>query len=323
MLYPFTFKPVFKSVLWGGDAISKYKHIHPRLDGIGESWEISALPGNVSIVADGKLKGLSLTDLIASYGEKLLGKKAITQFGYTFPLLIKLIDAKQDLSVQVHPNDRLARERHHASGKTEMWYVIKASEDSYLYSGFSKEITPERYLQSLNVGTFLSYLAKHKVKPGDVFFIPAGRVHAIGAGCLIAEIQQTSDITYRIYDYDRKDKDGKKRELHTELAKEAIDYRLYPEYKLTYQQGNEVRNLVDSDYFITNLIEGKKGNNIHLTHNNTFVIYICIEGNIRLTDNKGNTLFMKQGETCLIPAENAHLVIIHPEKDSKLLETFI
>jgi len=324
MLYPLKFEPILKSIIWGGEDICKFKGINPELKGIGESWEISGVSGDVSIVNNGELKGKSLSELIEKHGEELLGKPVIERFGTTFPLLIKFIDAKQALSIQVHPDDELAKERHNSFGKTEMWYVVKSADEACLYSGFSEEITPEQYVQSLEDDTFMNYLQKHDVKSGDVFFLPAGRVHAIGAGCFIAEIQQTSNITYRIYDYNRTDANGNPRELHTDLAKDAIDYKVYPDYKLAYKAGEkEVLELVECPYFTTNLIEGKKGNIIHSTHKDTFAIYICLQGKLKLTDNRSNSIELQQGETVLIPAESSHLVTLALQEDSKLLETFI
>ncbi|HOV71793.1 MAG TPA: class I mannose-6-phosphate isomerase, partial [Dysgonamonadaceae bacterium] len=229
-LYPLKFNPILKPVIWGGSDICKFKHITPLIDGIGESWEISGVKGHISIISNGELAGTSLEELLLKEKSRLVGEKIYEKYGNTFPLLIKFIDARDNLSIQVHPDDELAKKRHNSFGKTEMWYVINASPDAFLYSGFEKGITPDEYVERIKNDTFIETLKKHYVKPGDVFFIPAGRVHAIGAGCFIAEIQQTSDITYRIYDYNRKDADGNPRELHTELAKDAIDYTVYPSY---------------------------------------------------------------------------------------------
>jgi Phosphomannose isomerase len=322
-MYPLKFKPILKEIIWGGDKITQFKHMEPTRDGIGESWEISDVKDNVSVVANGELAGRSLDELIRTYGERLSGKKVLERFGTTFPLLIKFIDAKQALSIQVHPNDKLAKKRHNSFGKTEMWYVIKADKGAFLYSGFKTEITPEQYVKSLGDDSFPNYLAKHEVKAGDVFFLPAGRVHAIGAGCFIAEIQQTSNITYRIYDYNRRDSNGNPRELHTELAKDAIDYKVYPDYRVDYTPGkNEVEQLVSCPYFTTNLIDAKKDDVLHFTHHDTFGIFICLEGKVKLTAGNGFSLIIEQGETVLIPAEIEHTTII-PQMNSKLLETFI
>jgi mannose-6-phosphate isomerase len=323
MLYPLKFEPILKEIIWGGDEICRFKGIEPIKNSIGESWEISHVKDNVSVVANGELKGKSLEELIDTYGEKLLSKKVIDRFGTTFPLLIKFIDARDSLSIQVHPDDELAKKRHNSFGKTEMWYIIQAAKDAFLYSGFAETITPEQYVQSLEDDTFINYLQKHEVKPGDVFFLPAGRVHAIGAGCFIAEIQQTSNITYRIYDYNRKDAQGNPRELHTELAKDAIDYKVYPDYKLDYTPGKQIaQSLITCPYFTTELIEDKKGNKLGIFEEDSFSIYICLEGKAVLTDNNGYSVEIKQGETVLVPAE-IQSATLHFQEDSKLLITYI
>lgn len=219
MLYPMTFKPILKKIIWGGSDICPFKGITPVQEGIGESWELSHVEGNYSVVDNGALEGKTLDELIRTYGKQLLGEKVVEQFGSIFPLLIKFIDARDNLSIQVHPDDELAKKRHNSFGKTEMWYVINAAKGAGLYSGFSKQINADEYVKRVEDNTIMDVLQRYEVNPGDVFFLPAGRVHAIGAGCFIAEIQQTSNITYRIYDYDRKGPDGKGRELHTELAR--------------------------------------------------------------------------------------------------------
>ena len=319
----FRFEPILKEIIWGGDEICRFKNLQPLRTGIGESWEISHVKDNVSIVANGELKGKSLEELIETYQERLLGKKVIERFGKNFPLLIKFIDAREALSVQVHPDDLLAKQRHNSFGKTEMWYVVNAAPDAYLYSGFAQSITPEEYVRSLEDDTFINYLQRHDVKPGDVFFLPAGRVHAIGARCFIAEIQQTSNITYRIYDYNRKVANGNSRELHTELAKDAIDYKIYPDYKLNYIPGQQtIQPLVSCPYFTTNLIEGKKDDTIQISHPDSFTIYICLEGNVRLTDENNYSIEVQQGETVLVPAEHK-FTILSFKKYGKLLEAYI
>lgn len=324
MLYPFIFKPILKSVIWGGDEICKFKDITPIQDGIGESWEVSHVKNNVSVVANGELKDQSLDDLINTYGSELLGKKVVDRFGKTFPLLIKFIDAKDNLSIQVHPDDKLAKERHNSFGKTEMWYVINASEGAFLYSGFAKSITPDEYIKSVEDNTFTETLAKHDVHSGDVFFLPAGRVHAIGAGCFIAEIQQTSDITYRIYDFNRKDAQGNPRELHTELAKDAIDYKIYPDYKLKYEpKHNEAQSLVTCPYFSTNLIDIDQKMIRNLEGKDSFTIYICMQGKLLLEDNNGHQIEIKQGNSILVPAECKSITLTPSSTECKLLETYI
>lgn len=322
-LYPLKFKPILKSIIWGGNEICKFKGVQPELEGIGESWEISSVEGNVSVVANGALADKSLDEIIDEYKEQLVGKKNFETFGTTFPLLIKFIDAKDNLSIQVHPDDELAKKRHNSFGKTEMWYVINAAPGAFLYSGFEKQMTPDSYVKSIDDNTFVDYLAKHDVKSGDVFFLPAGRVHAIGAGTFIAEIQQTSNITYRIYDYKRKDANGNERELHTELAKDAIDFKIYDNYKSSYtKKENQSVELESCRYFTTNLLELTKDVTRDYSGIDSFVAYICMGGACTIRDNKGNDLSVKQGETILIPADTES-VSISPEGDVLLLETYV
>ena len=322
-LYPLKFRPILKSIIWGGDQITEFKGITPQQSGIGESWEVSAVKNSVSVVANGILEGQSLNDLIDSYGVELLGQRNVERFGFKFPLLIKFIDARDDLSIQVHPDDKLAMERHNSFGKTAMWYVVKAEPGSGLYSGFSKQIDAEKYVELVKNNTITDVLQRYEVNPGDLFFLPAGRVHAIGAGTFIAEIQQNSDITYRIYDYDRRDASGNGRELHTELAKDAIDYTVKKEYRTFYE---ERRNcpvfLVRSDYFVTNLYLLDSAMAFNLSPRDSFVIYICMEGEARLTDNNGFSLDLKQGETVLVPAQTTGLDI-EPVGLCRILETFV
>lgn len=323
MLYPMTFKPILKSVIWGGSQICPFKGVSPVEEGIGESWEVSDVEGNVSVVANGNLEGKDLDELIKTYGAKLVGQKVLDQFGTTFPLLIKFIDARDDLSIQVHPDDELAKERHNSFGKTEMWYVIKADKGATLYSGFQEQINPDKYVERVNNNTITDTLKKYDVNEGDVFFLPAGRVHAIGAGCFIAEIQQTSNITYRIYDYDRKGVDGKGRELHTELAKDAIDYTVLADYRTKYkEEKDKVVELAECKYFTTNLLELTHSMERNLSELDSFVIYICMEGKATITDNKGSKIDIHQGQSVLIPAE-ATSVTISPEPNAKFMETYI
>ncbi|EGK03023.1 MULTISPECIES: type I phosphomannose isomerase catalytic subunit [Dysgonomonas] len=322
-LYPLKFKPILKSIIWGGDEICKFKGVTPEQDGIGESWEISSVKGNVSVVANGELENKDLSEIIDTYKAQLVGKKNFETFGNTFPLLIKFIDARDNLSIQVHPDDELAKKRHDSFGKTEMWYVINATPSAFLYSGFEKQMTPESYVKSIEDNTFVDSLAKHDVKAGDVFFLPAGRVHAIGAGTFIAEIQQTSNITYRIYDYNRKDANGNGRELHTELAKDAIDFKLYDNYKNSYTRAeNQPVRLESCRYFTTNLLEVTKDITRDYSDIDSFVAYICMGGACSIKDDKGNDLSVKQGETILIPADTKS-VAISPEGNVLLLETYV
>ena len=323
MLYPFTFEPILKKIIWGGSDICPFKGISPVQEGIGESWELSHVEGNYSVVANGELKGQSLDDLIRTYGKQLLGEHVMEQFGTTFPLLIKFIDARDNLSIQVHTDDELAKKRHNSFGKTEMWYVVKATPDAALYSGFSQQIDAEEYVKRVENNTIMDVLQRYNVHEGDVFFLPAGRVHAIGSGCFIAEIQQTSNITYRIYDYNRKDANGKGRELHTELAKDAIDYTLYPDYRTHYKaHTNATVQLAACKYFTTNLIDLDTIMVRDFSQLDSFVVYICMEGRATLRDNKGNEILVHQGQTVLIPADT-DVVTISPVPGAKFMETYI
>lgn len=323
MLYPFTFKPILKSLIWGGADICPFKGITPVQEGIGESWEISHVEGSVSVVENGALAGKSLDELIQTYGAELMGKKVIDRFGNIFPLLIKFIDACDNLSIQVHPDDELARKRHNSFGKTEMWYVVKAADEAALYSGFSQQIDADEYVKRVENNTIMDVLQRYNVKSGDVFFLPAGRVHAIGAGCFVAEIQQTSNITYRIYDYDRRDANGNGRELHTELAKDAIDYTLSSDYRTHYTpKENEEVELVTCPYFTTNLLEYDKPFTRDCSELDSFLIYICMSGSAVIKDNNGQEINVHQGQTVLIPANTTSVEII-PSSSVKLMETYI
>ena len=318
---PLKFENILKTIIWGGDQICKFKGITPELDGIGESWEISQVEGNVSVVADGEYKGKTLTEVMQKEGAALMGKHVSEKYGETFPLLIKFIDARDNLSIQVHPDDALAAARHNSLGKTEMWYVISASEGAGLYSGFSQQITPDEYVKRVENNTITDVLSFHKVKSGDVFFLPAGRIHAIGKGIFIAEIQQSSNITYRIYDYNRKDKNGNTRELHTELAKDAIDYKLYDDLLTTYTPASDKQvKLAECQYFVTNLLDVTSSVECEIAKRDSFVIYICMGGEATVTDSEGGVTPIKQGETILVPASTEKVTITGK---AKLLECYI
>lgn len=323
-LYPLTFAPLLKEIIWGGYDICPFKGLEKNDKKIGESWEISHVEDNFSVINNGPLSGTNLDDAIKTYGNRLVGKKVIDKFGTRFPLLIKFIDARDNLSIQVHPNDILAKERHNSFGKTEMWYVINASSDAKLYTGFRLQSSPEDYVKRIADNTIMEALAEYKVKSGDVFFLPAGRVHAIGAGCFIAEIQQTSNITYRIYDYNRKDANGNTRELHTQEAKDAINYELKENYRTEYNTDNKDNpvELVKCNYFETNLLDITKEIKRDYSTLDSFVIYICMKGKLTIKDNKGNTLKIHQGQSVLIPADTKKICLV-PDIESKLLETYI
>ena len=322
-LYPLTFEPLLKEIIWGGQDIRPFKGLEPNEQKIGESWEISHVDDNFSVVAEGSLKGQNLDELIKNYGERLVGRGPLARFGGRFPLLIKFIDAQTNLSIQVHPDDELGMKRHNSFGKTEMWYVVKASPEAKLYSGFSKQSGPEDYVKRIEEGTIMDIMQEYKVEPGNVFFLPAGRVHAIGAGCFVAEIQQTSNITYRIYDYDRRDANGNPRELHTELAKDAIDYTLHDTYRTDYTpEQNKPTHLVKCQYFETNLLDINEPISRDWAGLDSFVIYIVMEGKLSLVDNNGYNLELHQGQSVLVPAECTS-VRLEPKGACKVLETYI
>jgi mannose-6-phosphate isomerase len=319
--YPLKFKPILKQKIWGGNKLVTVLHKESSDKNIGESWEISDVTDNVSIVANGKLKGTSLKELVTTYQEDLVGKNNYEVFKDKFPLLIKFIDAAQDLSVQVHPNNELAKKRHNSFGKTEMWYIMEAEKDSNLVLGFSKAITPKKYKELLDEKLITSVLNFEKVKKGDVFFIETGTVHAIGAGVVLAEIQQTSDITYRIYDWDRVDAQGNSRELHTDLAIDAINFSTNIRAKRNYTTAeNNLNTMVACPYFKTNFIPIKGNLVLDYAKTDSFVIFMCVEGEATITISS-NAEIINYGETILIPA-NATEVKIESEK-CKLLEVTV
>lgn len=315
----YKFQPIYKTTVWGGERIAAFKGVDTSLAHVGESWELSGVKGSESVVSEGEQVGSTLPELVAREGAALVGEKNLARFGTEFPLLIKFIDAEQDLSIQVHPDDALALERHGKRGKTEMWYILDAAPQASLISGFNTAIDSARYEQLAAEDRIGEVLAHHAVKEGDCFFLPAGRVHAIGAGTLLAEIQQTSDITYRIYDYGRMGLDGKPRELHTEEAREAIDYRLYDDYRTHYtatpNQGNA---LVRCDYFTTTLYELTATVNLPMAALDSFVVVIALEGAGTLSTEDGRTMSIRQGETVLVAARHEQLTI-QPDGALKLL----
>lgn len=323
ILTPLKFKTIFKDKIWGGQKIKTHlnKNYSP-LPNCGETWEISGVEGNISVVSDGEHKDENLKSLIDQYKGQLIGDNVYEQYGNEFPLLVKFIDANQDLSIQVHPDDVLAKKRHNSLGKTEMWYVLQADEDASLISGFNQEMSKEKYISCFNNGDLNSVLNREKVKAGDVFFIPAGRVHTIGKGLMIAEIQQTSDITYRIYDFDRVDDEGKLRKLHTEEALDAIDYSKYDQYKSNYtDKVNDRALLANCEYFETNKLTLTENFDVDLPNIDCFKIYICLEGDAIISTSVSRTTLSK-GEVALVPAAFKNYAI---EVNSKveLLETYI
>lgn len=322
-MYPLKFQPILKSILWGGEKIIPYKQLTSDLKQVGESWELSGVKGNESVVANGEYTGKTLPQLIAEQGEQLLGKANYARFGGEFPLLIKFIDAQQDLSIQVHPDDKLAWERHQSKGKTEMWYVVDADPGARLRSGFAKQVTPAQYEASVEDNTITDILKEYEIHAGDLFFLPAGRIHSIGAGSFIAEIQQTSDITYRIYDFNRRDAKGNTRELHTEQAKGAIDYAVLPDYHTDYEQAQDREvELVSCPYFTTSLYDLTEPMTLDYATLDSFVVMICVGGKGEIEDNNGNKLPLHQGETVLLPATTQSLRI-KPSEGMKVLTSYI
>ena len=323
-MYPLKFNPILKSMIWGGDKLSQYKAIETDQKNIGESWELSGVPGNESVVSNGEFAGRTITELIKEYGPELLGHHVYETYGENFPLLIKFIDARDDLSIQVHPDDAMAQAVHDQPfGKTEMWYVVSADKDAHLMSGLSAEITPEEYVSRVENNTITDVLCDYKVAAGDVFFLPAGRIHSIGKGCFIAEIQQTSDLTYRIYDFGRLGLDGKPRQLHTELAKDAIDYSVSEDYRTAYTPVlNEDTPLVECEYFKTHLLDLTKPLSVDVKSKDSFMIVICLEGKGVLKDSQENSITLKQGETILVPASTENVTFI-PESKMEILTSWV
>ncbi|KRD07430.1 mannose-6-phosphate isomerase [Flavobacterium sp. Root901] len=299
-LYPLQFEPILKERIWGGEKLKTLlnKPITSKIT--GESWELSTVEGDVSTVANGDLKGKSLMELINEMPNEILGTRVHERFGKQFPLLFKYLDAREDLSIQVHPNDKLAKERHNSFGKTEMWYVMQADTDSRIIVGFKENSGKEEYLKHLHDNTLVSILDDVKAKAGDVFFLETGTVHAIGAGLVVAEIQQTSDITYRLYDFDRVDAQGNKRELHVDLALDAINYNKVDTQKKYDSKPNTSNVVVDCPYFTTNFIPLEDKVAISKS-GETFTVYMCIEGSFEIEYEGFKHTYIK-GDTVLVPA---------------------
>lgn len=319
-LYPLKFRPILKDKIWGGTKLKSILQKDSSLPNIGESWEISDVEGDTSIVSNGNLENQSLKQLLQLYKDELIGKKNYEKFGDKFPLLIKFIDAKQDLSIQLHPNDALAKARHNSFGKTEMWYVMQADEDSNLIVDFNQKMTTELYLEHLEQKTLPQILNFDKVKAGDTYFIEVGRVHAIGAGVMLAEIQQTSDITYRIYDWDRTDDFDNERELHTDLAIDAIGFDMPNNFRVKYaKKPNQSNEMVSCPYFTTSYLKVDQEIQKENTHD-SFVIYICVEGEAQIKTETYSEV-IKKGETLLVPAAISSYQI--SANDATLLEVYV
>jgi mannose-6-phosphate isomerase len=323
--YPLLFAPNLHSVIWGGHQLRPYKGLEPSDEPIGESWEVSAVPSSTSIISNGEFRGRDLVSVISDYPEEILGKAVNEKYQGQLPLLVKFIDAEKDLSIQVHPNDEMAQREHGKMGKSEMWYVIKADEGAHLYAGFKQEITPDEYQRRIADGTITDVLADHKVKAGDVFYLPAGRVHAICGGIMLAEVQQSSDVTYRIYDYDRPGMDGKPRELHTELAAQALDYHVEENYRTEYADNtNRAVQIIDTPYFDVRVMEISKPFHRDLRKYDSFIITMCIEGDCEIrVRGTGDELLLKRGYSTLIPAAIADYDVIPQNGITRMLDAFI
>ena len=318
---PLKFEPLLKSTIWGGNKIIAFKHLDIKQEKVGESWEISGVPGNESIVADGEMKGKKLNEVVAELKENFLGADNYKRFGNEFPLLIKFIDANTDLSIQVHPNDEIAKKQGKERGKTEMWYLLDSDKDATLLCGLKKPITPTQYADMVANDTIVDAIDRYNVKEGDCFFLPAGRIHAIGTGCFLAEIQQTSDVTYRIYDFKRKDKDGNYRELHTKQAAECINYNVESNYRTEYTPAkNQGVSLVQCPYFCTAVYDLDEPMTLDYSELDSFVILIGLKGEGTITDNEGNTIKLAAGESLLVPATTETLKV---EGTLKFLETYV
>ena len=314
------FEPLLKQTLWGGSKIIPFKHLDAQLDIVGESWEISGVKDNETIVANGPFKGMSLNQLVREQKELLVGMENYQRFGDEFPLLIKFIDACQDLSIQVHPTDEIAHRQGKSRGKTEMWYALEPTPGAQLYNGLKQQITPEQYKEMVENDTITDALARYEVSEGDVFFIPAGRIHAIGAGCFVAEIQQTSDVTYRIYDFKRKDKNGNYRELHTQLASESIDYTVLDNYRAEYEHiRNEGVQVATCPYFTTAVYDLTEPMILDYSDLDSFVILIGVKGAGRLIC-EGEEMPFQMGDTVLLPATTKEVKV---EGEVKFLETYV
>ncbi len=318
------FTPIFKSVLWGGKRIAQFKNMPPQGDHVGESWDLSPMKGNESVVSEGPMKGRTLPELMISDGEEIMGKRLYANYGDKFPLLIKFIDSTDDLSIQVHPDDELAAKRHNSLGKTEMWFSVLPAEGAYLYAGFKKQITPEQFRAMVADNTIVDVLGKFYPKRGDMFFLPAGRVHSIGRGNFVLEIQEASDITYRIYDYDRRDAQGNPRQLHIE---ESVDSITYNDTEMTVDHfepkaGEEIV-MESCPFFTTTLMEIEGTTTLKLAERDSFSVVISTRGNAVLTAPDGSKTILNQGETVLVPASMESLDITASGDSCEIVTTYI
>lgn len=321
MLTPLKFQPLFKYRIWGGNKLKTVLNKDYDGDSIGESWEISDVPNDETIVAEGSFKGYTLKQLIQEFKGEFIGESVYNQFGEAFPLLIKFIDAKTPLSIQVHPNNEYAKTHHNSFGKNEMWYIMQADEDANIIVGFEKEIDQTQFKQHLEDKSLLEVMHHENVKKGDAFYIPTGRIHAIGAGVMLAEIQQTSDVTYRVYDYDRVDKTtGKTRELHTEQATEVLDFKVEERYKTDYKKDlNTSNTLIHSPYFKTNFLPVNGELVKDYSSTDSFVIYMCVSGQATI-QHQQKDYYLNTGETILLPASIKEVML--KSEDAQILEVY-
>jgi len=318
---PLKFNALLKQTIWGGDKIIPFKHLCEKLENVGESWEVSGVKDNETIISEGQYKGRSLNSIVKELKGDLIGIENYKRFGDEFPLLIKFIDARQQLSIQVHPTDEIAHKQGKERGKTEMWYIMDSDKDAKLRSGLKQEITPEQYKEMVENDTITDAIAEYPVKEGDCFFLPAGRIHSIGAGCFLAEIQQTSDVTYRIYDFKRKDKNGNERQLHTKEAAECINYNVESDYRTEYTpMQNQGVSLVHCPYFNTSIYDLTEPMTIDYSELDSFVILIGMKGEGNIIDNEGNETSLKGGETVIIPATTKSIKV---DGAIKFLETYV
>ena len=324
-LYPFLFAPNLHPVIWGGHQLRPYKGLAPSSDPIGESWEVSAVPSSPSLISNGEWKGKDLITAISEHPDAILGKAVSEKYHGKLPLLVKFIDAKRDLSIQFHPNDEMAMLEHGKMGKSEMWYIIKADEGAHLYAGFQKEITLKEYHQRITDGTITEVLADHQVKSGDVFYLSAGRVHAICGGIMLAEVQQSSDVTYRIFDYNRPGMDGKPRELHTALAAKALNFHVEDNYRTEYiDSKNKATQIIDTPYFDVRVMEISKPFHRDLRKYDSFVISMCIAGDCKIrVRSTGDEITLHEGHSTLIPAAIADYDVIPQNDKTTLLDAYI
>lgn len=323
-LYPLTFDAPYKRKIWGGDRIFKYKGATSPYDDIGESWEVSPMPGDESVVASGVFKGVNLAELTEQLGERLLGKHVARDFGGTFPLLIKIIDSRQDLSVQVHPDDEYARKHEHSRGKTEMWYLLDPTPDATIRAGWCKGTTPDELRQLVKGDEVMDYIHTYHAEKGDVFYLPAGKVHTIGAGCLLLEIQEASDVTYRLYDFNRTDAEGNKRELHIDKAVEVIDYSVDTAGKGSYDREakDELVTMVRCPYFSTSVLRLTRDFDLPVAERDSFTYLFCEEGEATIRTDGGDVTLIK-GQGCLLPAELREAKVCPATPEAHLVDVYV